>query len=109
MKQEGKAHIIYQPDNWVVMKICSEGKSFFKLIAGWSGGYLDGNSWRINSGINDIQEDDSFYYIHGNSGSLYKCLKDAQFQRMNISGIVAKMENLGAQIVDINEVCIGDN
>ena len=51
----------YRPDNWVVIKFTQQVKSgntgygrtekvFYKVLGGWSGGYLDGDSWRMNSG-----------------------------------------------------------
>ena len=53
----------YTPDNWVVLKITNTKRSgntgygrteqvLYKVLAGWGGGYLDGDSWRMNSGIN---------------------------------------------------------
>ena len=44
------------PDSWVVLKITAETGVIYKVLAGWSGGYLDGDSWRLNSGINIVFE-----------------------------------------------------
>ena len=57
----------YLPDNWVVLKI-KEGKldsGFYKVLAGWSGGYLDGDSWRINSGITRVEDHETYYSFYG--------------------------------------------
>lgn len=73
---------IYTPDNWVVFKI--KGKNpFYKILAGWSGGYLDGDSWRTNSGITGVEEEDDYFLFYGSSGSCYKCHKDSYTLRMN--------------------------
>lgn len=32
--------------------------------------------WRINSGIVRVDEDDDYYLVHGESGSIYKCHKN---------------------------------
>lgn len=61
------------PDKWVIIKI----NDYYKVFATWLGGYLDGSMWRINSGISKIEEDETFYYFHGYSGSIYKCYKKA--------------------------------
>jgi hypothetical protein len=45
----------YLPDNWVVLKINHEGKTLYKVLAGWIGGYLNGDSWRMNSGMNCVK------------------------------------------------------
>lgn len=68
----------YQPDRWVVIRISPGTQDeVCKIIAGWRGSYLYGESWKINSGITKIEEDEDFYYFHGYSGSIYQCHKCA--------------------------------
>ena len=93
----------YTPDNWVVIKFTQQVKSgntgygrtekvFYKVLGGWSGGYLDGDSWRLNSGIVDVEETtDSFIFI-GGSGSRYICDKTQECLRMNTAGIWKQMQ-----------------
>jgi len=79
----------YKPDNWVVLKI-KAGKldsGLFKVLGGWSGGYLDGDSWRMNSGVSEVTEDGDYYLFHGFSGSVYRCHKQAYGLRMNNAGV----------------------
>ncbi len=38
-------------------------------------GYLDGESWKLNSGIKRVEETDDKYIFHGVSGSEYHCKK----------------------------------
>ena len=79
----------YFPDNWVILKI-KEGKGtfpFYKVLAGWSGGYLDGDSWRMNSGITRITGDEDYLKFWGSSGSCYVCHKDTYRLTMAISGV----------------------
>jgi hypothetical protein len=67
----------YTPDNWVVLKI-KPGKGaypFYKVLAGWSGGYLYGDAWRINSGVTRVEQDSDYYEFYGSSGSCYRCHK----------------------------------
>jgi hypothetical protein len=66
----------YKPNKWIILKITADNKVYYKVLAGWNGGYLDGLSWRMNSGITKIILDDNFYYFHGYSGSVYKCHKN---------------------------------
>lgn len=64
----------YTPDKWVVVKI--EGKEFpltYKVFACWYGGYLNGDSWKMNSGITKVTKEEDFYLFEGYSGSVYKC------------------------------------
>jgi len=79
----------YRPDNWVVLKL-KQGKGtfpFYKVLAGWSGGYSSGDSWRINSGITEVKEDGDYYEFYGYSGSCYKCHKEGYGLRMNNSSV----------------------
>lgn len=64
----------YAPDKWVVIKI--EGEKFpltYKVFACWYGGYLNGDSWKLNSGITKVTKEEDFYLFGGYSGSIYKC------------------------------------
>lgn len=75
------------PDNWVILKVILEDETFYKVLAGWSGGYLDGDSWRMNSGIDRVEEDGDYYSFIGASGSVYKCHKQSETLRMNCAGV----------------------
>lgn len=66
------------PDCWVVVKLFSEkmsGEIVYKILAGWSGGYLGSDSYRLNSGIVKIEDGDDHWLVHGHSGSVYQCGK----------------------------------
>ena len=65
----------YAPDRWVVLKIVNEGNTFYKVLAGWVGGYLEGDSWRLNSGVTCVTETIDTYTFSGTSGSKYVCSK----------------------------------
>ena len=77
---------MYQPDNWVILKITINPKDIhYRVLGGWSGGYLDGDSWRLNSGITKVEDDGDYLLFHGYSGSVYKCYKGSYVVRMNCS------------------------
>ena len=63
------------PEHWVVLKI-NGPEPYFRVFGGWRGGYLDGDRWKMNSGIVGIEEDEDYYYFEGYSGSWYKCNKN---------------------------------
>lgn len=63
------------PDKWVVLKILDENNAHYKVFGSWAGGYLDGDRWKVNSGISKVGQDDSHFYFYGYSGSCYKCHK----------------------------------
>jgi len=79
---------MYTPDKWVVLKIEDNGKIGYKVLAGWSGSYLEGQSWKINSGIVKVEEDGDYYLFYGNSGSVYKCHKNGYGTNLIMSDII---------------------
>jgi len=60
------------PERWVVIKLPN---NYYKVFGTWLGGYLDGDRWKLNSGITKVDQDENFYYFIGFSGSCYKCCK----------------------------------
>jgi hypothetical protein len=63
-----------KPDKWIVVKM-GVTDPIYKVFATWYGGYLDGDSWRFNSGITEVQMDGDYINFFGSSGSCYKCNK----------------------------------
>jgi len=90
----------YNPDNWVVIKINGDDPHY-RVLAGWSGGYLDGSSWRMNSGIVKVEEDGDYLNFYGSSGSLYKCHKESYTLRMNIDRIWAALQERHGDKVEL--------
>ena len=65
----------YNPDRWMIIKIGGD-IPHYKLFGSWIGGYVQGDSWRMNSGIVDVIEEDDYYGFIGKSGTTYACYKD---------------------------------
>jgi hypothetical protein len=81
----------YFPDNWVVIKLKGDDPHY-RILAGWSGGYATGDSWRMNSGIVRVEEDEHYFRFYGSSGSCYSCNKKAYGLRMNNAYIWSALE-----------------
>ena len=60
------------PERWVILKLPDNN---YKVFGTWAGGYLGSDRWKLNSGIEKVEQDDDFYYFIGVSGSCYKCHK----------------------------------
>jgi hypothetical protein len=84
-------------DNWVIVKLTSPEGVVHKLLRGWSGGYLDGDSWHMNSGIVRAEVEGDYIFFHGESGSVYKCHKDAQRLSNSTAGIYNTLVEQGKQ------------
>lgn len=99
----------YTPDNWVIVKMTRPEGVIHKVLAGWSGGYLNGDSWRMNSGIVRTSQDGDYILFYGESGSVYKCHKDAQRLSASTAAIYDTLVNQGKQKgVTVEMVDVGD-
>lgn len=68
----------YEPDVWVVVEIDGNKveNRYYRVLAGWYGGFANGDSWKMSSGITKIVEQDTYWEIHNTSGSVYQCHKN---------------------------------
>ena len=79
----------YTPDAWVIIKIITPQETLFKVLAGWYGGFANGDSWKVNSGITSVVETEHSYEFSGYSGSTYVCHKTAE----RLTGLTASILN----------------
>ena len=69
----------YTPDAWVVLEISSDDtEPIRKVLAGWYGGYANGDSWKLSSGVTNTTEYPDRYEFLNATGSLYVCYKQSQ-------------------------------
>ena len=100
----------YHPDAWVILKVIHKDVMYYKVLAGWYGGYANGDSWKINSGITSVNKVDGVYEFCGYSGSTYYCNEKTE----RLTGLTASilesyqkdMEGIGAsmEVVSVSEV-----
>ena len=91
------------PDSWVIIEVNHEGKQFQKILSGWSGGYLDGDSWRMSSRIKEmnINIDQDYITVETDSGSVYNLRKEYQGLRMSNAGIYNQLKERFGDSVEI--------
>ena len=84
----------YHPDKFVLVKVTSdkEPQSFYRVFASWYGGYLSGDSWKMNSGCTSVQTLDNCYVFTGKSSSQYICHKDTYGCSGYSAGVLYNME-----------------
>lgn len=63
-----------------------------RLMMSWRGTYVTGGSWRINSGIDYVDETESHYIVHGISGSEYHVPKCRYGSSPYSSAVMDEME-----------------
>ena len=83
----------YFPDVWEIVKFSNGKETFYKILAGWYGGYTFGDSWKLSSGIISIKETDDRYEIGNASGSTYFCNKDSRKLSGMTSTILKSIKN----------------
>lgn len=91
----------YEPHAWMVLKfnLPSYDKPLYKVFATWSGGYLDGDEWRLNSSITRVVEEGDYFLFYGYSGSVYKCHKKDYGVRGYGAAVLNKLEGAKGAIV----------
>lgn len=90
----------YFPDNWVIIKLKGDDPHY-RVLAGWSGGYTTGDSWRMNSGITRVEENEHVYSFYGSSSSCYVCGKQSYGLRMNNAYIWNQLQELHGDKVEL--------
>jgi len=91
------------PDSWVILEVNHEGEQFQKILSGWSGGYLDGDAWRMSSRIKElnIKVNQDFFTAITKSGSTYQLFKNRQGLRMSNAGIYNQLKEKHGDKVEI--------
>lgn len=104
--------MIYTPDGYAILKIQAYGSDdvVLKLFGSWSGGYLDSDSWRINSGIIDVKENEDHYVVTGYSGSQYILRKTSNrmssYNKAVLDDMIGELHSYGhqAELITIEDV-----
>ena len=91
----------HKPDAWKLLKMPD---GHVRICAGWSGGYLDGDRWRLSSGIKEVQEKEDCYIFHMHSGSSYRGHEDDETVRMANAGIYEMNKEAGAVDISVDEL-----
>jgi hypothetical protein len=81
----------YTPDRWVVIKIIRTEDIVYKVFACWYGGYTGGDSWKVNSGITGVVEEDGCYIFSGSSGSTYTCHRERYGTNLYGQGVLSNI------------------
>jgi len=83
----------YAPDSWVVVELGAAETRHRRVLASWSGGFSCSDSWRLSSGITEVQEDGEVLKITNHSGSVYYCHKSSQKLTNLTAGVLQNLCN----------------
>lgn len=78
------------------------------MFASWTGSYLHGDSWKLNSGCLRIEENKDELIVHGYSGSTYVLNKNDQgrltsFTASVLDDMLTRLDGIG-KLVSYEEV-----
>jgi hypothetical protein len=96
----------YTPDRWIVVKIYGGDLPLtYKVFACWYGGYLDPDSWKMNSGIAKVKKLKNKYIFYGFSGSVYRCFINeygiSSYGRTVLSNIIKRSQEEAGVTIEI--------
>jgi len=91
------------PDAWVIIEVNHEGEQFQKILSGWSGSYLYGDSWRLSSRIKELNISNvrDYFVAKTDSGSIYNLRKEYQGLRMSNAGMWNELKEKFGDTVEI--------
>ena len=97
----------YTPDTWSILLFDSPtyGK-IHKIFGGWYGGFTQGDSWKLSSGMKDLVDEGNFYSSVQESGSVYHLHKGLEklsgYQLGILAGWVEQMNAVGGSVVVVD-------
>ena len=86
----------YIPDKFVIIKIDNH-KEIYKVVGEWSCRFLNGGSWRINSGIKYYTQKNDTLSLYSHSGSVYNVNVESE----GISStMIPLLSQIGASVIE---------
>lgn len=86
----------HTPNKWTILKFVYNDETTYRVLGGWSGGYLDGDSWRLSSPIvehhTEKDGDREFIRFINESGSEYICYRTGEGFNMIMSSTYAWLQ-----------------
>jgi hypothetical protein len=91
------------PDAWVIIEVKTPAGQFQKILAGWSGSYACGDSWRMSSPVKRLKVDiyEDHFTVDTESGSFYTLYKNRQGLRNSNAGIYNELKEKFGDMLEI--------
>ncbi len=83
----------YIPDNWQIIRVTSTDTlvEYYRIIAGWSGGYTYGSSWKVSSGCEQVFDMGDYWQVQQSSGSVYMLHKNNERPSIATAGVLESL------------------
>lgn len=102
---------VYNPDAWVIVELSgTEVKDrYHRILAGWYGGYVGTDHWKLSSGVTRIFDKETYWEIHNESGSIYNCGKACErttaLTASTFANLVTKnSDEIAVHLVDFDDI-----
>jgi len=99
-----------KPERYVLIKIHNSDRTkiVYRVFASWAGGYLNGDSWRMNSGVVKVEISEDHYTFVGYSGSKYVCKKNSvgfatSYTNSILDGMIKESEIKWNNLIEVIE------
>lgn len=82
---------IYTPDNWQLVHVIPKDtncNSYYRILAGWSGSFMYGNSWKLSSGCEQVLDQGDSWRVPQSSGSVYILRKNSERYSTSTYGVL---------------------
>lgn len=81
---------LYFPDNWQLVRVIPKDTSaaYYRILAGWSGSFMYGSSWKLSSGCERVIDEGDSWRVPQSSGSAYILRKNSERPSMVTAGVL---------------------
>jgi hypothetical protein len=85
---------IYTPNNWQIIhgQPKDKTKGYYRIIAGWSGSYMYGTSWKVSSGCEQVFDLGDSWKVTQSSGSVYNLSKSSEYSSVATAGVLEALQ-----------------
>lgn len=85
-----KMSSLYQPDSWQLVHVIPKDTSaaYYRILAGWSGSYMYGSSWKLSSGCEQVFDLGDSWKVPQSSGSVYILRKTSEHPSLATAGVL---------------------
>lgn len=93
---------VYQPNNWQVIKVVPKSTpeiTHYRILAGWTGSYSYGSSWKLSSGIEQIIDLTFNWKVPQTSGSVYVLNKHQEHMSVATMGVLESVQSSNPDVV----------
>jgi len=82
----------YTPDSWTILRMVTPEETVYKVLASWYGGFSTGDSWKLSSGITEVNDFGGYYDLPQYSGSSYHCHKSAEYMSTTMAIVLSQWQ-----------------